>query len=110
MEFRRVLFRSSLIWTDIVDLAPMPSFVRGRVVLLGDAAHAVTPDLGQGAGLAIEDAAVISALLGRHSLAPAVREYDARRNRTSVGKGKVVSDRVDLGGRRKIKKKKQRKK
>jgi 2-polyprenyl-6-methoxyphenol hydroxylase-like FAD-dependent oxidoreductase len=69
----------ALIWTDIVDLAPMPSFVRGRIVLLGDAAHAVTPDLGQGAGLAIEDAAVISALLGRHSLDAAFRAYDARR-------------------------------
>jgi 2-polyprenyl-6-methoxyphenol hydroxylase-like FAD-dependent oxidoreductase len=68
----------ALIWTDIVDL-PMPSFVRGRIVLLGDAAHAVTPDLGQGAGLAIEDAAVISALLGRHSLDAAFRAYDARR-------------------------------
>jgi 2-polyprenyl-6-methoxyphenol hydroxylase-like FAD-dependent oxidoreductase len=67
------------IWTDIVDLAPMPSFVRGRVVLLGDAAHAVTPDLGQGAGLALEDAAVLAAALGRARLDGALREYDARR-------------------------------
>jgi 2-polyprenyl-6-methoxyphenol hydroxylase-like FAD-dependent oxidoreductase len=40
---------------------------------------AVTSDLGQGAGLAIEDAAVILALLGRHGLDAAFREYDARR-------------------------------
>jgi 2-polyprenyl-6-methoxyphenol hydroxylase-like FAD-dependent oxidoreductase len=33
---------------------------RGRVVLIGDAAHATTPHLGQGAGMAIEDAIVLS--------------------------------------------------
>ncbi|WP_168270797.1 hypothetical protein [Rhizobium leguminosarum] len=36
----------AVIWTDIEDLDPMPSFIHGRIVLLGDAAHAVTPDLG----------------------------------------------------------------
>jgi 2-polyprenyl-6-methoxyphenol hydroxylase-like FAD-dependent oxidoreductase len=35
---------------------------RGRIVLLGDAAHAMTPNLGQGAGMAIEDAAVLAML------------------------------------------------
>ncbi|WP_225769663.1 FAD-dependent monooxygenase [Inquilinus sp. Marseille-Q2685] len=68
-----------LIWTDISDLAPLSSFVRGRVVLLGDAAHAVTPDLGQGAGLAIEDAAVLAALLRRLPSDEALRSYDASR-------------------------------
>ena len=33
---------------DLFDLAgPLPTFVRGRTVLLGDAAHAMTPDLGR---------------------------------------------------------------
>ncbi|WNG13466.1 FAD-dependent oxidoreductase [Cystobacter fuscus] len=36
---------------------------RGRVVLMGDAAHATTPHLGQGAGMAVEDAVVLSELL-----------------------------------------------
>src|SRR5699024_12450766 len=36
---------------------------RGRVVLLGDAAHAMTPNLGQGGGQALEDAATLTALL-----------------------------------------------
>jgi 2-polyprenyl-6-methoxyphenol hydroxylase-like FAD-dependent oxidoreductase len=69
----------SLILTDIIDLDPMPSFTGDNLVLLGDAAHAVTPDLGQGAGLAIEDAAVLAALLGRLPVAPALHEYNARR-------------------------------
>jgi 2-polyprenyl-6-methoxyphenol hydroxylase-like FAD-dependent oxidoreductase len=41
--------------------ARLPGFVHGRVALLGDAAHAVTPDIGQGACLAIEDAVVLAA-------------------------------------------------
>ncbi|MBN3815843.1 FAD-dependent oxidoreductase [Paraburkholderia sp. Se-20369] len=36
---------------------------RGRVLLIGDAAHATTPHLGQGAGMAIEDAVVLAELL-----------------------------------------------
>lgn len=49
---------------DIYDLADFPaSFVHRRGVLLGDAAHAMTPDLGQGAGQAIEDAATLAILL-----------------------------------------------
>lgn len=38
----------------------------GRVVLLGDAVHATTPHLGQGAGLAIEDSLVLADEIGRH--------------------------------------------
>jgi 2-polyprenyl-6-methoxyphenol hydroxylase-like FAD-dependent oxidoreductase len=49
---------------DLCDLAhPLRSFVRGRTVLLGDAAHAMTPNLGQGAGQGIEDAATLTLLL-----------------------------------------------
>ena len=48
---------------DVAELAaPLPSFHRGRAVLLGDAAHPMTPNLGQGACQALEDAAVISRL------------------------------------------------
>ncbi|QEO08872.1 FAD-dependent monooxygenase [Protaetiibacter larvae] len=78
---------------DINDLAgPAPTFRRGRCVLLGDAAHAMTPDLGQGGGQAMEDAATLVALLGRISAEPtpspgdldtALAEYDRlRRSRT----------------------------
>lgn len=41
----------------------LPSYTQGRIVLLGDSAHAMTPNLGQGGGQAMEDAATIAALL-----------------------------------------------
>jgi 2-polyprenyl-6-methoxyphenol hydroxylase-like FAD-dependent oxidoreductase len=48
---------------DVAELAaPLPSFHHGRAALLGDAAHPMTPNLGQGACQALEDAAVISRL------------------------------------------------
>jgi len=49
--------------TDIWDRDPTPVWSRNRVTLLGDAAHPMSPGLGQGAGMAIEDAAVLSAVL-----------------------------------------------
>ncbi len=48
-----------LLWNDILDIAPIRQFAYGRVLLLGDAAHATTPNMGQGACQAIEDAAVL---------------------------------------------------
>lgn len=63
--------------------ARLPSFVRGRAVLLGDAAHAVTPDIGQGACLAIEDAVVLAASIDALGVDAGLREYDVvRRPRT----------------------------
>jgi 2-polyprenyl-6-methoxyphenol hydroxylase-like FAD-dependent oxidoreductase len=44
---------------DISDIRALRQFVYGRVILLGDAAHATTPNMGQGAGQAIEDAIVL---------------------------------------------------
>jgi 2-polyprenyl-6-methoxyphenol hydroxylase-like FAD-dependent oxidoreductase len=66
---------------DVEELAtPLPSFDRGRVALLGDAAHAMTPDLGQGGGMAIEDAVVLAQLLGEgRPVVPALNEYTAAR-------------------------------
>jgi len=52
----------------------------GRTVLLGDAAHATTPHLGQGAGMAIEDSLVLADELARHEdVESAFRAYHARR-------------------------------
>lgn len=52
----------------------------GRVVLLGDAAHATTPHLGQGAGMAIEDSLVLAEeLAAQNNIATAFTAYHARR-------------------------------
>jgi 2-polyprenyl-6-methoxyphenol hydroxylase-like FAD-dependent oxidoreductase len=56
-----------LIRTDMYDLRPIPIWHRGRVALLGDAAHATTPNLGQGGAQAIEDAWVLAESLARYA-------------------------------------------
>jgi 2-polyprenyl-6-methoxyphenol hydroxylase-like FAD-dependent oxidoreductase len=65
---------------------PLPSLAVGRVALLGDAAHAMTPDLGQGACQAFEDAVTLAAVLGDVTEVPAaLARYDAlRRPRTTA--------------------------
>lgn len=53
---------------------------QGRIVLLGDAVHATTPHLGQGAGMAIEDSIVLAEELTRHdTLQTALTAYRDRR-------------------------------
>ncbi|MFJ6581035.1 FAD-dependent monooxygenase [Streptomyces sp. NPDC091368] len=50
-----------ILWHDVHHLPdPLPAFHRGRVALLGDAAHAMMPSLGQGGNQAIEDAVVLA--------------------------------------------------
>jgi 2-polyprenyl-6-methoxyphenol hydroxylase-like FAD-dependent oxidoreductase len=48
-----------LIHNDIYDLAPLQHYAFGNILLVGDAAHATTPNMGQGACQAIEDAATL---------------------------------------------------
>ncbi|TDD19401.1 FAD-dependent monooxygenase [Nonomuraea diastatica] len=76
----------AVIHIDIRDLDPLPTYVRGRVALLGDAAHAMSPDRGQGAGQSLEDAVVLAAALaGEPAVEAALRRYDAdRRPRTQA--------------------------
>ncbi len=47
---------AQILRNDIYDIEPMRSWHAGRVVLLGDAAHPTTPNMGQGACMAIESA------------------------------------------------------
>lgn len=63
----------------MIDRDPVPTWVDGRVVLLGDAAHVMYPVGSNGASQAIVDARVLGAALLAHSLTPAaLKAYDAK--------------------------------
>lgn len=67
-------------WTTMRDREPSPGWGRGRVTLAGDAAHPMTPDLGQGACQAIESALVLrNAICGTTDLIDAFRAYEQKR-------------------------------
>lgn len=69
-----------IIWRDIAYVPPLRRFAFGRVALLGDAAHATTPNLGQGAAQALEDAVVLAAALRDHAdVATALQQYEKAR-------------------------------
>jgi len=76
----------SCFWWGLYDRRPLPSWSNGRLALLGDAAHAMLPHLGQGANQAIEDGVALAVLLeGCRSddVADALKRYQAlRRPRT----------------------------
>lgn len=55
--------KMDIIFNEILDLKPLGSWHGGNVCLMGDAAHATTPNMGQGAGQAVEDAFVLAQCL-----------------------------------------------
>ncbi|SCL69443.1 2-polyprenyl-6-methoxyphenol hydroxylase [Micromonospora citrea] len=81
---------ADLVQQEIRELRPLPRSYAfpagpGGVVLLGDAAHAMPPHLGQGACLAFEDAATLASLLRESRLPDALVAYDrARRPRAAT--------------------------
>jgi FAD-dependent urate hydroxylase len=75
---------------NIRDLGPIDTYVRGRVALLGDAAHATCPDLGQGGAQAMEDGYVLSqclqnAVQGDGDIVAALGQYEAQRKERANG-------------------------
>ena len=77
---------SSILRNDIFDRPPLERLGTGRITLLGDAAHPMTPFLGQGGCQALEDAVVLADCLSERSSVPeALRRYEARRgSRTTM--------------------------
>jgi 2-polyprenyl-6-methoxyphenol hydroxylase-like FAD-dependent oxidoreductase len=53
---------SALLRLNVFDIQSLPTWHRGRITLIGDAAHAVSPNAGQGASLALEDAIYLARL------------------------------------------------
>ena len=54
-------------WAPLEELNPLPTWGRGRVVLIGDAAHAMPPFMAQGGSMALEDALVLARLLDENA-------------------------------------------
>lgn len=77
----------AVLMNDIYDRDPIKSFFKGRICLLGDAAHPTTPNLGQGAGMSMEDAVELADCCWRYTtVSDALAEYDHRR----VGRAKRI--------------------
>jgi FAD-dependent urate hydroxylase len=69
--------QDAILHHDIEYLPPIKRFGRGRVVLIGDAAHAMTPNMAQGAGQAIEDALFLAEHVSRWpNFASALKGYE----------------------------------
>lgn len=67
---------------EIHDIEPFTQFYKGHVVILGDAAHSTTPDIGQGGCQAMEDAIYLARSLQINTLGieDALRRYQNKRN------------------------------
>ncbi|MEW9532153.1 FAD-dependent monooxygenase [Microbispora sp. NPDC049125] len=69
---------------------PLPAFHQGRIALLGDAAHAMTPNLGQGACQAIEDAVVLAEVAGTPGGLAAYSAARTARTRPIVRRSRAI--------------------
>lgn len=71
---------TNIVWHDLVDIYPLKTWGKDRVTLIGDAAHAVTPNMGQGACQGIEDAVFLMKCLEKYGANQnAFRKYEQLR-------------------------------
>lgn len=71
---------SEILRDDILDRPPLTSWHSRHIALLGDAAHPMSPDMGQGAGQGIEDAISLTRSLQRqHTIPEALKRYEETR-------------------------------
>jgi 2-polyprenyl-6-methoxyphenol hydroxylase-like FAD-dependent oxidoreductase len=83
---------------DIYWLPKLDRYYRGSVVLLGDAAHAMTPNLGQGGGQALEDAIVLAAAVSRtRDVATALAHYDGQRRARTQAMARTATWQLRFG-------------
>ncbi len=70
-----------LIHNDLYDLKPLSRFAFGSLLFIGDAAHATTPNLGQGACQAIEDGVILAEMLLKNTndIPTAFKKFEERR-------------------------------
>lgn len=89
-DIRHHITESSLVvYRPLESLIADKPWHKDRIVLIGDAVHASTPHLGQGAALAVEDAVVLSEELGKgQDIETALTSFTERR----YGRCKVVVD------------------
>lgn len=79
-ELLTLIERTTVRWDEVRHRPPPRVTARDNVVLIGDAAHPMTPDLGQGGCQAIEDAVTLAAAL-RHAEANALAQFERARRR-----------------------------
>jgi 2-polyprenyl-6-methoxyphenol hydroxylase-like FAD-dependent oxidoreductase len=65
----------SVLHSRVAEVPAISRWATGRVVLAGDAAHAMSPHIGSGASLGIEDARVLGDYLARAEITPALAAY-----------------------------------
>lgn len=81
-DVRAILDKQSetgILHHDMYDLKPLNSFVSNRTILIGDAAHATTPNMGQGAGQAMEDAIVLANCLHTYDFQDSLARFERLR-------------------------------
>ena len=73
--------RTSELWFSPVEEVSPPTWSKGRVVLIGDASHASSPNMAEGASMAMEDAIVLAELLSEgRDVEAALAAFQARRS------------------------------